>query len=163
TLARLIAPDAAAAEAQAPTAPPSPAPFAPEPSAFDDDAAMRKHADPVASYTLEAKLDTTKHLGKGRGAIEWTNASSAARTERFLHLYLNAFKNERTVCQRVPAHGFRGSNPITDFGWIKVKRLFVREMKAEVGAGADKHSPGDPDDETDIRVPLPRAVEPDET
>jgi hypothetical protein len=51
---------------------------------------------------------------------------------------------------------------VHDFGSIDVEELFVRELGQDVWPiGAT--TPGDPDDETDIRVELPRAVEPGET
>lgn len=127
---------------------------------YDDDAALPAHAAPVASYTWRVSLDPVKHELTGKGQIVWKNASSVPQRELWLHMYLNAFKNEGTVMLRSPASGFRGTQPLSDWGWIALRRLHARELDADLLAGADKHSPGDPADETDIRVPLPREVAP---
>jgi hypothetical protein len=146
---------------------PGPAPALPpsEPigAAWDADAALPAHADPVASYTLQASLDTAKHVVTGRGTIRWRNASRVAQRELWVHLYLNGYKNDRTVFLRFPAADtFRGAGVPSEWGYIVVKRLAIAGG-ADLWAGADKTSPGDPEDETDIRVPLPQPVEPGAT
>ncbi len=156
---------AASGAALADAAPPARAerPIAPDP--FDDDAAMAKHADKIANYTLRAKVDPKAHTLHGEGEIVWTNASDAPSDELWVHLYLNAFKNQKTVNQRMPLYGFRGSGTPESWGWIKVRSFVVKGMNddKDVWDKADKTSPGDPDDETDIRVPLPKTVAPGET
>ncbi len=128
--------------------------------AYDDDSAMTGHAEAVAGYTLRASLDPAKHTLHGEGRIVWKNASRVPVSELWLHLYLNGFKNEKTLFQRVPLDGFRGTKGVSSFGHITVKRFAVREMEGrDLWPDADRTSPGDPDDETDIRVPLPRPVE----
>ncbi len=132
--------------------------------AYDDDAAMTGHPEAVASYTLRASLDPAKHTLHGEGRIVWKNASRAPVSELWLHLYLNGFKNEKTLFRRVPLDGFRGNPSGSGYGHITVKRFAVREMEGrDLWPDADRTSPGDPDDETDIRVPLPRPVEPGAT
>jgi hypothetical protein len=123
---------------------------------------LREQADPIASYALRVSLDPDDHALRGEGTIAWRNASSEPQRELFVHLYLNAFKTDRTVFARGASDGFRGSGGVRDAGWIEVEGLFVRELGEDVwpaGATTD----GDPDDATDIRVPLPRAVLPGES
>ncbi len=160
--ARATQPSSAALAAPEPLAAIAPTTIpAPVGAAYDDDAAMTGHPEAVAGYTLRASLDPAKHTLHGEGRILWKNASRAAVSELWVHLYLNGFKNDKTLFQRVPVDGFRGTDSVTGFGHITVKRFAVREMEGQdLWPGADKTSPGDPDDETDIRVPLPRAVEP---
>ena len=154
---------AAPVVASPPSSPPAVAPAAVGP-AYDDDAAMTGHPEAVASYTLRASLDPAKHTLHGEGRILWKNASQAKVSELWVHLYLNGFKNEKTLFQRVPIDGFRGTDSVSGYGHITVKRFAVREMDGQdLWPGADRTSPGDPDDETDIRVPLPRPVEPGAT
>jgi hypothetical protein len=147
----------------APARPPD-APAAPAVGpAYDDDAAMAPHADPVASYTLQVSLDPGRHTLSGHGTIVWRNASRVPQRELFVHLYLNAFKDDRTWFMR-PGNGgdtFRGTTGSGAHGRIDVKRFAL--AGADLWPGADKTSPGDPDDATDIRVPLPTPVEPGET
>lgn len=122
---------------------------------------LRERADAIASYSLKVELDPAEHTLRGEGTIVWRNASSAPQRELFVHLYLNAFKTDRTVFGRSAPGGFRGGGGVRDPGWIDVDGLFVRELGEDVwpkGATTD----GDPDDATDIRVALPRAIEPGE-
>jgi len=158
-LAGLTVPPPAHADDPAPPAPPAAgAPIGP---VFDRDEAMAPAADPVTSYTLHATLDPVKHTVEGRGSIVWRNASRVPQQEVWVHLYLNAFKSARTVFMRFPdAESFRGGGSPTAWGSIAVTQLALHEGGTDLWAGADKTSPGDPDDETDIRVPLPKPVAP---
>jgi hypothetical protein len=163
--AHLAGPAAAEPAPPAPSAEPAPLAPSAEPeaaplgAAFDDDAAMAPHADPVADYTLRATLDADKHLVHGEGTIRWKNASSTAQREIWLHLYLDAFKSDRSTFLRFNAGDFRGAGHLSSHGSIEVTRLSLRgEGGGDLWAGADRTSPGDPDDSTDIRVPLPRPV-----
>ncbi|HET9934196.1 MAG TPA: M1 family metallopeptidase [Polyangiaceae bacterium] len=118
----------------------------------------------VASYTLNAELDAGKHNVKGSGTIAWQNTSRSPVRSLFFHLYLNAFKNERSVFLRSPFGASRDDSRGRDFGYIDVASLTVRELgNADIWPNRQRHSPGDVDDETDIEVPLPRAVEPGES
>src|SRR5262249_11138569 len=120
---------------------------------------LREHAVDVVDYNLHAVLDVTQHTVHGDGSIVWRNASNVNGRELWVHLYLNAFKNERSVFLRAPVASGRGTQPVTDWGYIDVRRFAAREMEGvDLWAGADKRSPGDTEDETDIRVPLPREV-----
>jgi len=132
--------------------------------AYDDDAALPAHADDVADYTLVATLDPVAHTVHGAGSITWRNTSTRPVRELWLHLYLNAFKNERSAFFRERVGG-RGSAPPEDWGWIDVRKLVLRAGDAapvDVWPTAELRRTGD-DDETDARVPLPSAIDPDET
>ncbi|HEY8088727.1 MAG TPA: M1 family peptidase, partial [Polyangiaceae bacterium] len=133
-------------------------------AAFDDDAALPPRAEDVADYTLRATLDPALHTVHGEGTITWKNTSTTSVRELWLHLYLNAFKNERSAYFREHVGG-RGSAPPEDWGWIDVRKLVLRGADGgavDVWPTAELRRPGD-DDETDARVPLPREVEPGET
>ena len=125
--------------------------------------AVREHADPVASYTLRARLDPVAHLVHGEGTLTWRNTSRVPQQELYVHLYLNAFESERSVFLRTPYEGFRGAPAPGEHGSIDVTRFAVREMEGRhVWPEGRPTTPGDPDDRTDIRVPLPRPVAPGE-
>jgi hypothetical protein len=131
---------------------------------WDGDRALPRHAPRIASYTLEARLDADQHLIEGKGVIRWTNASALPAEEIWLHLYLNAFKNERTLFLRSPFGAGRSGERAEDWGFIDVKRLRARELGGvDLWPGAAAHSPNDPDDQTDIRVPLPEPIGAGET
>jgi hypothetical protein len=124
---------------------------------------MAEHADEVADYTMKATLDPAAHTVKGEGTITWRNHSKTKVKELWVHLYLNAFKNEQSNFQRVPLGGFRG-NYLRDHGQIDVRKFVLKEGDGErdLWAGAEIKRPGD-EDETDVRVPLPREIMPGET
>jgi hypothetical protein len=128
-----------------------------------DDAALRAHADDVADYTLRATLDPDLHAVHGEGSIDWRNTSTVVVRELWLHLYLNAFKNERSAFLRERVGG-RGSAPPEDWGWIDIHKLALRDPDGtaiELWPTAEVRRPDD-EDETDARVPLPRGIAPGE-
>jgi Peptidase family M1 domain len=97
---------------------------------------------------------------RGEGTIIWKNTSNVPQSEIYLHLYLNAFKNEKSIYMRNLGRGFRGDPNKNDFGWIRISKLFAYELDKDLWTGVEQHSPGDPDDETEVRVPLPRPIAP---
>ncbi|RLB60785.1 MAG: M1 family peptidase [Deltaproteobacteria bacterium] len=110
---------------------------------------------------MEVRLDPVEHQVHGTGTIRWHNRSQVAQREIYLHLYLNAFKNEHTLFMRNPAGaGFRGGGTPRRWGHIQIERLFARELGRDLWPDADRHSPGDEADQTDLRVPLPEPVVP---
>jgi hypothetical protein len=132
---------------------------------YDDDASMPVHAEAVADYEIRASLDPAAHRVHGEGSIKWRNASAVPVRELWVHLYLNAFKNERSAWLREPVGGFRGSDPVRDWGFIDVRRFALRGEEGgsvDLWPEAELHRAGD-DDETDVRVPLPREIAPNET
>ena len=133
--------------------PATPTPLAPPPNA---------PPEAVASYELDAALDAVEHIVTGHGVVRWRNTAAVAVDQLYLHLYLNAFADDETVFQRDNVAGFRGGGRPARAGGIRVGRLFARELAAELWPSADLHPAGDSDDETDVRVPLPRPIEPGE-
>ncbi len=147
TLAVLLDHTARAAE-------PTPGPGAPEgaPPRLD-----------VASYTLRAKLDPEAHTLHGEGQIAFVNTSRAVVSEVWVHLYLNAFKNQRSVFMRDPVGGFRGSTVPSTWGAIDVRR-FAQSTPAgavDLWPRVELSRPGD-EDETDARLPLAAPIAPGE-
>lgn len=132
--------------------------------AFDHDDAMPAHAKRVASYTLSARLDATLHTVDGQGTLLWENTSNRPASELWFHLYLNAFKNNRTVFLRSPFGAGRSGHGAKKWGYIDVEHLTVREMGgADVWPKQLEGATDDPDDETSVRVQLPREVAAGET
>ncbi|MBI5533665.1 MAG: M1 family metallopeptidase [Deltaproteobacteria bacterium] len=123
------------------------------------------HADPVASYDIDARLDTVAHSVHATGTIEWRNRSTVAVREVFVHLYLNAFKNSQSAFmqERRPGVG-RGTGTLREFASMDVKRFSARELGGDdLWKQAARANPELPDDETDFRVPLPAEVAPGQT
>ncbi|MBV9948396.1 MAG: M1 family metallopeptidase, partial [Myxococcales bacterium] len=122
---------------------------------------VRAHATDVVDYRLHASLDPVAHTVHGEGTIRWRNRSGAPANELWLHLYLNAFKNERSVFLRERVGG-RGSLRPEEWGWIDVRKLVLRGpagSETDLWPAAERSRPDDPD-ETEARVPLPEPVAP---
>jgi hypothetical protein len=117
--------------------------------------------EPVASYTLSARLDTGAHSVEGAGKLRWKNTSTRAVSSLFFHLYLNAFKNDETLFLRSPFVRGRGGGGAREFGYIDIERLVIPELgKADLLPRLARHSPGDPADQTDLELTLPAPIEP---
>ncbi|MGC4070070.1 MAG: M1 family metallopeptidase [Polyangiaceae bacterium] len=113
----------------------------------------------VASYTLVASLDERTHVVTGKGTIHWRNPSDEPAQELYLHAYLNAFRNERTRFMRDGRVTGRSGAPWLGPGELRVRRLVAREFnELDLWALRAPHSPADPDDDTDVRLPLPVEV-----
>lgn len=140
-----------------------PRPAAPTVRFDDSDLRSRDEVVRVASYTLEAKLDPEAHVVEGSGTIRFLNVSSAPLDHVFVHLYLNGFEHERTVFRRRAGSGMRGSDQLATAGHIDVERFAWVEAGQQNLWPAEATTPGDPQDRTDIRVPLPRSIQPGET
>ncbi|HVR20870.1 MAG TPA: M1 family metallopeptidase, partial [Polyangiaceae bacterium] len=117
----------------------------------------------IASYTLSARLDAEAHRVTATETIRWRNASRVAVHELYVHLYLNAFKNQRSLFLRSPFDEGRSGARAEHWGYVDVERFAARELGTDLWPGRTPGTPGDPNDETDVRLPLPRAVEPGET
>ena len=134
---------------------------APGPTPVDD---LPRSTPPVASYTLRAELDATAHVIHGSGEIHWVNSSAVPVQELYLHLYLNAFEGPHTLLYRDPARRARGGAVSRRWGHISIERLVARQLAdADLLPALEPHSPGDPQDGTDRRLPLPQPIAPGET
>lgn len=128
------------------------------------DVPMAEHPVPVTDYTLRAKLDPALHTVHGEGTIAWKNVSAQPVSQLWMHLYLNAFKNQSSVFMRAPIGGFRGSTVPREWGTIDVRKLTWVD-----GAARRELMPtmelrrGDDFDETDASIQLPRVVAPGES
>ena len=54
-------------------------------------------ADRIVSYTIDVRLDAARHTLKGRQRVTWRNPSTDHVPELWLHLYLNAFRNDKST------------------------------------------------------------------
>ena len=125
---------------------------------------MADHPARVVDYTLRAKLDPAAHTVHGEGTIVWRNASDKSLRELWMHLYLNAFKNQSSIFMRAPIGGFRGTTVPRDWGTIDVRKLTWVDgaERHELAPTIETHRPNE-EDETDARIPLPREIAPGET
>ena len=120
---------------------------------------------PTVSYSISVLLAPEAHRLSASGVIEITNRSVARVSELWFHLYPNAFSNERTRFLRASTSARRSNRGrLYDPGYLEILQLSVYDSTgSDLWARADPTTPGDPDDTTDRRVPLPTPLEPGET
>jgi hypothetical protein len=121
---------------------------------------LLEHADDVVDYTMKASLDPATHVVHGEGTIVWRNKSAASVKELWFHLYLNAFKNEKSVFLSEPVGQFRGGGLPKDWGFIDVKKLMMGQD--DLWKGVELSRPNSAD-QTDACVPLPKDIAPGES
>ncbi len=118
----------------------------------------------IVDYRIQVKLlPETKGLD-GRETITWLNDSSVPVSELQFHLYLNAFKNNRSTFMKESGGSHRGFKLDEDnWGYIDVKSLRIKEAE-DLTSTMEFIQPddGNPDDQTVLRVPLPAPVSPQE-
>jgi hypothetical protein len=124
---------------------------------------------PVHQTRLSARLDPVAHTIQGEGEIRWTNRSERPVQEIYWHLYLNAFEHARTAFLRSRLGAGRGGQLPGTWGNLKLTRLTVRSPSEPATLARDvlpalaQHSPGDPEDRTDLLLPLPGPCAPGES
>jgi hypothetical protein len=127
-----------------------------------------------ASYWIEASLDPARHALTGKETITWRNISGATTSELRFHLYYNAWKNTRSTWLREALDLSRRPIPLQrlgddDWGWTQVTALRLVgvggappiDLTSSLAYAAPDD--GNPDDQTVLVAPLPRAVAPGET
>jgi hypothetical protein len=72
-------------------------------------------------YQIDAKLDTVKKSIDGRMETFWVNKSSIVVTEVWMHLYMNAFRSNKTTFNK--ESGETTEMKESDRGWINVKNI----------------------------------------
>ena len=119
---------------------------------------------PVVEYTISVSLDPKAKSLDGTERLVWRNPSSDPVSELRFHLYLNAFKNNRSTFMRESGGQLRGDEAgkkAEDWGWID-----VASMKTADGTDLRKTARliqpdgNDPSDETVFLVPLAAPVPP---
>ncbi|HXI03771.1 MAG TPA: M1 family metallopeptidase [Candidatus Saccharimonadales bacterium] len=124
--------------------------------------AIPERSDRVVRYEIDAWLDDAAHTIQGKERITWRNESQDVILELQLHLYMNAFKNERTTFMR-ESKGRHRSDTFKEGEWGYIDLL---SLELEDGTNLLPSSSfiqpddGNEDDETVLRVLLPKPVEP---
>jgi len=119
----------------------------------------------IADYNMSVELDPVTKKITGTQLITWRNDSQDHVGDLWFHLYMNAFKNEKSTFMREWAKGRLGSfTPrMKDghWGWTQVKKLQIVGGK-DITKDIRFVQPDDQnkDDQTVIRVKLPSPVPP---
>ncbi|HEY2736245.1 MAG TPA: M1 family metallopeptidase, partial [Polyangiales bacterium] len=118
-------------------------------------AASQAQARCEQRYAIEVELEPVSHVLTGRERIHFQNCSRAAIDRLIFHLYLNAFRDERSVFMR------EGGRDLRDGVLGRPGKIDVIEMKAgeiDLLAGANRELV--PNDFTQLSVALPSALPP---
>ncbi|MFP6685045.1 MAG: M1 family metallopeptidase [Polyangiaceae bacterium] len=127
----------------------------------EDPRPKRAERPSAVNYVIEVALDPISHRLTANARVRWRNTSAQPQQELYVHLYLNAFRDASSRFMRKEVTGFRGHGRPTHWGSIDVTRFYVKRFARDIWpAASQRHTPGDPDDQTDIRVVLPEAVAP---
>ena len=122
---------------------------------------------PPAVYTarIEARYDEATRGLAGRQVLEWRNTSSAPVEHLELHLYLNAFANNRSTFMLESKDVFRGEAPGEDgWGWIEVRSVRLADgTDLEPTERFVQPEDGNPDDRTVVAYDLPTPLPPGAT
>lgn len=134
--------------------------------ASSDSASAANEPKPVVTYEIDVRLDQDERRRpvnlSGRERMTWINDSPDTIGELQFHLYLNAFKNEKSTFFRESGGQLRTERfEPGEWGWIDIV-----EIRTSSGEDLSKRiefiHPDDDnsDDQTVIRVPLDRPIAP---
>jgi len=116
----------------------------------------------VVSYDLKARLRTETRTVEGRETLSWINDSSAPARELRFHLYLNAFRNNRSTFEvERGALSVPSQRPAEEWGSIDVTSLRIPGGPELVPAlEFVQPDDGNREDRTVARLPLADPVPP---
>jgi hypothetical protein len=106
------------------------------------------------------QLNEQRHEARGKGTIRLQNNSARALTELQFHLYLNAFENSRSLFFQSPFARARGGSTPATWGGLEVLSLYRSGQDTNLWESAQMQSPGHPEDQTSVCVPLTTPVAP---
>jgi hypothetical protein len=116
----------------------------------------------ITGYKIVVELDPVTKKVSGNMDAYWVNPSRDIVSDIQLHMYLNAFKSNKSTFYR-ESGGSPGSKEI-DFGWINIESMTDRNGN-DLKKGMRFISPDDnnPDDMTVLDVTLNEAANPGDT
>lgn len=121
----------------------------------------------VASYNIEAKLDTDAKMVSGLEVLTWKNTSNDTIRELMFHAYLNAFKNSGSTYFKESEFntGYNLGNYLdeSEMGYIDINRMVIVDGEPLTqDIRYVQPDDGNADDQTVFAVRLPKAVNPGE-
>ena len=121
----------------------------------------------ITGYKMDVKLDTDAKTVSGNMEAYWINKSDDTVPDIRMHLYMNAFRSNRTTFYTEwEFSGWEispGENDL-DLGWIEI-RSFEDENGVDLMPGMEYISPddGNKEDRTVLKVMLPEPAMPGDT
>ena len=109
----------------------------------------------IANYRIDVQLDPETRRLKGRQVLTWYNKTGETLSHLEFHLYLNAFRNNRTTFIRESGGVMRGAEMGEDgWGYIDVDRIALSDPE-EMGVATFRlYEPGPESDDWESRFPL---------
>ncbi len=116
----------------------------------------------IVSYRIEATLDPEGRTVRGQERVTWRNPSPVPVGDLWFHLYLNAYKNDRSTLMRERGRTDEEDVGKKEWGWIDVEGIRTEQGEELLRSRTSFQRPddGNSDDETVIRVELPSPVPP---
>ena len=122
---------------------------------------LPERSERIVRYEIAVRLDPEKKQLEGRETITWRNPSGDAVPDLWFHLYLNAFRNNRSTFFRESGGQLRGDRATDKWGWTEITSMKVTGGPDLTSAITFEHPDDDnADDRTVARVVLPQAVPP---
>jgi hypothetical protein len=119
-------------------------------------------SDRVVNYVIDADLDVEAKKIHGRERLRWRNPSKEPVGDLQFHLYLNAFRDNKSTFMRESGGQLRGDRmDPTKLGSIEITSMKTRDGEELASRGEFIHPDDDnADDHTVWRVALSRPVAP---
>ncbi len=120
--------------------------------------------DYIVNYRIQAKLSVPEKIVFGEEVLSWRNTGDSSVSELQFHLYLNAFKNNRSTFMKESGGSHRWFEIDKDgWGHIDISRIGI-QGGADLTSAIEYIQPDDqnPDDQTVMRVFLPEPLPPGE-
>ncbi|MHC4922998.1 MAG: M1 family metallopeptidase, partial [Planctomycetota bacterium] len=115
----------------------------------------------VIDWDLRVTLDAEKHTLDGAGTMTWRNTGPGEVDSLWMHLYLNAFRNDLSTFMKGVKGSSRASRQDREKGWGWID---LTEAKLENGSDLlpsltfEAPDDGNGDDRTVVRMDLPEPV-----
>ncbi len=116
----------------------------------------------IANYDIEVRLDTDRKMIYGTERLTWFNKTGETLTELQFHLYWNAFRNNRStfMTETASKKGIKDQ----DWGYIEINKIALTSGEILTSSLEFIHPDDDNEhDRTVVRLPLPRALLPDQS
>ncbi|GAB3896401.1 M1 family metallopeptidase [Larkinella knui] len=124
----------------------------------------------IANYQIDVQLNTETKRLEGKETLVWKNTSGDFIRELQFHLYLNAFRNDKSTFMRESGGQLRGDfidrNDPDSYGWIDIVSIKTRNGPSGKTENLTGHyrfiQPDDAnsDDRTVIQLPLNQPLAP---
>ena len=123
---------------------------------------LPEKSDETLDYEIHARLDAKTRKISASGVLTWRNQSPEPVTEMRLHLYLNAFKNERSTFMRESNGSHRGhrfdKRAPGSIDLLSFRRGDGEELIDPAALEFVTEDDGNTDDQTVVRIPLKEPI-----